>query len=258
MKKILAALCFSFLSLNFAHSEVLSLGVSGSIGMLSATGTEKVSGTGETQVIWGATSAAAATTAAATAQTSQKGSEDLFIGYISLFGEVHLFDSGLRLGGSYVPYPLESETTDNVRNDNCGLRDTGNAGIDHSSLCKETKNKVQVDLQDLVTMYVSYHHDISAPFIDGFFIKAGYIQADVITNEKLTSGSQYANTSLDGEFFGLGIEKNLSEGLFVRAEGTVTQFDNIKLVNANSDNTNEISITGLDGATATISIGKTF
>ena len=97
------------------------------------------------------------------------------------------------------------------------------------------------------------------PFVSSVFVKAGIIEADVITRDNLASGSQYGNTSLSGDFFGLGVEKNLEEqGMFVRLEGAVTQFDTIKLTNTNSENTNTIDITGMDGATATLSIGKTF
>ena len=108
-------------------------------------------------------------------------------------------------------------------------------------------------------MYVSYHHDLDLPFVSSVFVKAGIIEADVITRDILGSGSQYGNTSLSGDFFGLGVEKNLEEqGIFVRLEGAITQFDTVKLTNTNSENTNTIDITDMDGATATISIGKTF
>ena len=56
-----------------------------------------------------------------------------------------------------------------------------------------------------------------------------------------------------------GIEKNIpGEGMFVRLEGNITEFDTIKLVNTNSENSNTIDITGMDGASALISVGKTF
>ena len=54
----------------------------------------------------------------------------------------------------------------------------------------------------------------------------------------------------------------MDNGLFVRVEGNVTQYQNIKLVNQADgtvdENANTIDITGLDGATATLSIGKSF
>ena len=85
---------------------------------------------------------------------------------------------------------------------------------------------------------------------------------DVITKEKLASGSQYGNTTLSGQFVGLGVEKNMDNGLFVRVEGNVTQYQNIKLVNqadgTADENKNTIDITNMDGATATLSIGKSF
>ena len=164
---------------------------------------------------------------------------------------------------SYVPYALESETTENVRNDNCSNDeshlDANSVSDADVNVCSETTNKVGVDLEDFMTMYVSYHHDLDSTFISSVFIKAGLIEADVITRDNLTSGSQYANTSLSGDFFGLGVEKNLEDqGMFVRLEAGVTQFDTIKLTNSNSENTNTIDITDMDGTTATISIGKTF
>jgi len=257
MKKILAVICASFLSISLANAEV-TIGISGNAGLLSADAQETITGVTGGDVVWGASTAAARAAGTATAATKTKESDDVAIGYVSLFGEVGVFDTGLRIGVSYVPYALESETTENVRNDNCGVRDPA-LGVDHSALCQKTTNKVGVDLEDLISTYIAYHHDLDVPFISSVFIKAGLIEADVITRDILSSGSQYGNTQLKGEFFGLGVEKDLvDQGLFVRLEGNVTQFDSIQLKNSNSDNTNTIDITGLDGATATISIGKTF
>ena len=259
MKKILAVICFSFLSLSFANAGILTLGISGNAGLLSVDGKETVEGSTGGVVEWGATAAAARTAATATAATTQSKSDDLAIGYLTLFGELGLFDTGLRVGLSYVPYALESETTENNRNDNCSQIEGHENDPVASQTCVQTTSKVGVDLEDLVTMYVAYHHDLDIPFISSVFIKAGMIEADVITRENLTSGSQYGNTSLSGDFFGLGVEKEFNEqGMFVRLEGNITEFDTIKLVNTNSENSNTIDITGMDGASALISVGKTF
>ena len=53
----------------------------------------------------------------------------------------------------------------------------------------------------------------------------------------------------------------MDNGLFVRLEAGITEYDSIKLTNGSTDaheNNNTIDITGLEGATATFSIGKSF
>ena len=260
MKKILAVICFSFLSLNFANAELISVGISGNIGLLEADGKETLTGTSERAITYGTNGQVFNERLRADGVKSTKttkGAEDIFIGYVSVFGEVHLFDTGLRMGGSYVPYALESETTDNTRNDNC----QNNDNTSHRA-CSTTSHTVQIDVEDMITMYVAYHHEIDLGLIDSVFVKGGVIEADIITKEKLASGTQYGNAELSGQFIGLGIEKNMDNGLFVRVEGNVTQYQNIKLQGTNEDtedaNTNTINITNLDGATATLSIGKSF
>ena len=257
MKKILAVICFSFLSLNFANAEILSLGVSGNVGLLEADGKETITGTSERAVTYGNNNTRLRADGVSSTKTT-KGAEDIAIGYVSLFGEAHLMDTGLRLGVSYIPYALESETTDNTRRDNC-INNNGN-GTDCSGTA--TTQTVQVDVEDLITMYVAYHHEVDLGLVDSVFIKGGVIEADVITKEKLTSGTSYGNATLEGSFIGLGVEKNMDNGLFVRVEGNVTAYQDIKLQGTNTDaedaNANTIDITGMDGATATLSIGKSF
>jgi hypothetical protein len=263
MKKILAVICFSFLSFNIANAEILSLGVSGNIGMLEADGKETITGTSQRDTT-GSEGTLTMQDGTSTT-TSTRGSEDVYIPYVALFGELHLFDTGLRLGLSYVPYALESETTDNSRHDECS-EDYSN-GKDESdntagtNTCTLTTQTVQIDVEDLTMIYAAYHADLDLGFIDSAFIKAGIIEADVITKEKLASGSSYPNASLEGQFLGLGVEKNLDDGMFVRVEAGLTEYDSITLTNQVTDthqNNNTIAISGLDGAQATIAIGKTF
>ena len=258
MKKILAVICFSFLSLNFANAEILSVGISGNVGLLEAKGKETITGTSQRDITFGNNNTALRADGVSST-SSTTGAEDVFIGYVSLFGEAHLLNTGLRVGVSYVPYALESETTDNTRNDNCSRDNTdGNTG---SNVCTPTTQTVQIDVEDMITMYVAYHHEVDLGLLDSVFVKGGVIEADVITKEKLASGSQYGNTTLSGQFIGLGVEKNMDNGLFVRVEGNVTQYQSIKLKNqltGTDENKNTIDITDMDGATATLSIGKSF
>jgi len=262
MKKILAVICFGFLSLNFANAERVTLGISGNIGMLEADGKETITGTSERTNTW--SEGVKTENAGTETTTSTRGSEDVYIGYLALFGEVHLFDTGLRLGMSYVPYALESETTANTRVDQCGHSGNG-TGADAGSartICSATTQTVQIDVEDLVSTYIAYHHTLDdGLFINSVFVKGGIIEADVITKEKLSSGASYGNAELSGQFFGVGAEKNMDNGLFVRLEAGITEYDSIKLKSSNADvdeNNNVIDITGLEGATATFAIGKSF
>jgi hypothetical protein len=265
MKKILAVICFSFLSLSFANAEILSVGISGNVGLLEADGKETITGTSQRDITYGNNNQRLRADGVSATSTSSD-SEDIAIGYVSVFGEAHLFDTGLRIGVSYVPYALESETTSNTRHDNCSEDySNGKDGEDNTAgtnTCVATTQEVQIDVEDLVTMYVAYHHDIDAGFVDSVFFKGGVMEADVITKEKLASGSEYGNATLSGQFIGLGVEKNMDNGLFVRVEGNVTQYQNIKLANQADgtvdENSNTIEITNLDGASATLSIGKSF
>ncbi len=219
MKKLIAIICFSIFAMGSANSGIIA-GISGNIGMLDAKGTESVDGGNS---------------------TADK-TEDLEIGFMSVFAEATLGDN-VRVGLSYVPYALESETSENTRNDNCTH--------DGASGCTSTSNKVQVDVEDMASFYLSY-------YIDNFFFKAGVTSADVVTNESLATGSKYGDASLDGYFVGAGFDAELDSGLFVRSEIALTQYSDIQLDSTGSDNSNQINVTNLDGMTASVSVGKAF
>ena len=223
MKKVIGILIIAaFSAFNSANAEV-SVGITGNAGLLDATGKETFN-----------------------SKTSTR-KEELGIAYVSGFAEYHVplnIGAGqFRVGASYVPTSLSSETTESVQGSLLAAQGgTGEA---------DRTQKVQADIEDLTSYYVSYHYNM-------FFVKAGMMEAKLITNESLDSGSSYPDGSLDGKFFGIGFDKNLNDGVFVRGELAQTDFDDIKLTSTGSDNTNVIDITGLTGTNLSISIGKTF
>lgn len=228
MKKLTSILMAMTLSAFSVNSENISVGISGNAGILDATGKETFN-----------------------SKTSTR-SEELAMAYVSGFAELHLpMDIGpgnLRVGLSFVPYALESETNTSFRAEG----EYGNAMMGGDGTPKAAfTQKVQVDIEDLMTYYLSYH-------VNNFYVKAGVIEADLITNEKLESGSVYADASLEGTFYGIGFDKNLSDGIFVRGELGQTEFDSIKLTSTGSDNTNVIDVTNLSGTNFAISVGKSF
>ncbi|MDA7783246.1 hypothetical protein N8934_00200 [Candidatus Pelagibacter sp.] len=235
MKKLTSILMAMTLSAFSVNSENISVGISGNAGMLDATAKETRTNGNTTQE-----------------------TDDLAIAYVSGFAELHLpmdFGPGnLRVGLSYVPYALESETNSSFRAEgeraNAGTGNNGGSETAYTPKAAFTQ-KVQVDIEDLMTYYLSYH-------VNNFYVKAGVIEADLITNETLESGSVYANASLEGTFYGIGFDKNLSDGIFVRGELGQTEYDSIKLTSTGSDNANVIDVTNLSGTNFAISVGKSF
>ena len=239
MKKLIGTIviaAFSTFSVNAETIENIknkildtsvSVGITGTAGMLEADGKETMSLNGTTGDV-------------------AKKAEDLFLAYGSIFAEVHM-PMNFRVGLSYVPYSLESKTTESVHTSYTKAQGgTGEAN---------RTQKVKASIEDLASLYVSYHLDMSA--FTGF-VKAGLMQGDLVTKEKLSTNSKYGNADLEGQFIGIGIDKSISNGIFIRGEAVKTQFDDIALNSTGSRNKNTIDITGLDGTNLSVSIGKTF
>jgi len=205
-----------------AFSEVgVNIGVSGNMGLFGATAQETHSGK---------------TTSSITSSDSD--SEIAAVAYGSIFIEKEL--GRFLIGFDYVPTPFESDTVETAKQDD----QTANPA---AAVKTVATNKVQVDLEDLYTIYVGLNVTENA------YIKAGITSMDVITNESLGTGSSYGNTSLDGSMIGVGYHKDF-DSMFVRVEGNYMNFDGVSL----TSNDNTIRLKSLDGVTGKVSIGKSF
>ena len=143
------------------------------------------------------------------------------------------------IGVDYVPTPFESDSVETRKMDQ---------QTENSAAVSSVENKVQVDLEDLYSVYVAMS------VTDNSYVKAGITSVDVITNENMGTGAAYGNTSLDGTLIGFGMHNELDSGFFWRLEGVYMNFDSASLTSG--DNT--INIKSLDGVNGTLSIGKSF
>ena len=221
MRKILITICAYVLTLTTPVSadKGVNIGLSGQMGVFTATAKETETGPSITE--------------------KSNGSEHGAIGFVSLFIEKELGDR-LAIGIDYVPNALETETTETAKRD----KTTTDAQSNKT-------NKLQVDFEDLTTYYVSVNIGESG------YIRAGITTVDVITNENLGTGSTYGNTDLDGTLLGIGFDKELDNGVFLRVEGNYMDFDGASLTSqTNSDN--KISLNSLEGVSGKLSIGKSF
>ena len=174
-------------------------------------------------------------------EDSERQKEDdamIALGYASVFAEKTL-GSRLSIGINYVPSALESETKEKATTD-----------MTTSNTNTAVTQKIKVDFEDLTTYYVALN------LTDNMYVKAGVTTVDVVTKESLGTGSSYGNTSLDGTTIGFGYNKDMDNGVFLRTEASYVNFDSAKLTSSTGLNT--VETTDIDGASASISIGKSF
>ena len=229
MKKITIAILATLFSYSIASAELgVSIGVSGQVGVFSASGTES--------------------------EKLEKQSQDAHgvAGYTSVFIEKKLSFlpgplSRLSIGFDHVADTLSSEEVSTARTDITGVADTSGyvPGVGAT-----ITNKAKIDFEDLNTTYLALN------VTDSLYVKAGMVTVDVITKETLGTGSTYGNTSIDGTMLGIGFALNKDNGLFMRFEANHTEFDNAKVTASNTDNFVEMK--NLEGAMGKISVGKTF
>jgi hypothetical protein len=229
MKKITIAILATLFSYSIASAELgVSIGVSGQVGVFSASGTES--------------------------EKLEKQSQDAHgvAGYTSFFIEKKLSFlpgplSRLSIGFDHVADTLSSEEVSTTRTDLTGTTDRSVAIQGVTAL---VTNKAKIDFEDLNTTYLALN------VTDSLYVKAGMVTVDVITKETLGTGSTYGNTSIDGTMLGIGFALNRDNGLFLRFEANHTEFDNAKVTASNTDNFVEMN--NLEGAMGKVSIGKSF
>jgi hypothetical protein len=184
MKKITLAILMLFGTFSMASAELgVNVGVSAQLGYFEATAHENESG-----------------------EVSPEDSAAAIVGYTAIFIEKKLGSLPISIGIDYVPTSLESETAQQLKTDR-----VSDASDD------DVTQKIQVDFEDLTTLYVAVNIG------ENFYVKAGSVEVDVITNEKLGTGAVYGNTSLDGTMYGAGYHKSFDNGMFIRAEANVME-----------------------------------
>ncbi|MDC1053349.1 hypothetical protein OAP89_02255 [Candidatus Pelagibacter sp.] len=168
--------------------------------------------------------------------------------FASVFAEVSSEElMGLGIGVSYAPDVVElNKDTRHIGN---SVADTGNDAVGGAQV-------VDGKVTDLVSIY------LKLPVGDsGAYVKAGYVQATMTTNESLATGSKYENIDMTGTQVGGGYEGSLGDMAFWRAEGTYQMWEDMSASGSESDgdDTTKNKITAEMGSiTGTLSVGMKF
>ena len=98
---------------------------------------------------------------------------------------------------------------------------------------------------------------IPLSYYDGAYLKLGAGFVDVKSTESLVTGAAYGDEKVNFGTIGLGVERDLDNGMFTRIEGAYSDYQEIKLTSTGSDATSTIS-GEIETLTARITIGKSF
>ena len=77
------------------------------------------------------------------------------------------------------------------------------------------------------------------------------------TNENLGTGGKYGDTTLEGTIVGIGYNHDMADGMFVRIEGNLMDFDDVTLKNT-VDTNKSVTASDIEGYGARLSVGKSF
>jgi len=181
--------------------------------------------------------------------------------FASVFAEVSSDElMGLGIGISYAPeiVDLNKETrTLNTCTDN--TKNTNQACVAKTGTTADSGDQiVDAKINDMVSVY------LTLPVGDsGAYVKAGYIQATMVTEESLVTGSKYEDVDLTGTQIGGGYEGSLGDMVFWRAEGSYQMWEDISASgsepdNGSTDSTKNKITAELGSITGTLSVGMKF
>ena len=223
MKKIILSLVSVMFLISTASADLgVNIGITGSTALFVASGNEVQTDVGGLQ---------------GTQTDSETEIGAFSTGSFFIEKEIGRF----ALGYDHTPDMFSTDTTETQMSDQ---RTATDASVTSSV------NTIQVDFDEMNQIYVK------AMLTDNLYIRAGAMEIEVVTNENLTTGSVYGNTTLDGTSIGFGYHKEIENmGLFYRIDGQYQTFDAVSL-SGGADNT--INLRNLDGVVGSISIGKSF
>ena len=221
IKIMLFALVLSAFGLSSVQAGQFGVGVTGSMAVIEAHGTEKdTDGTTDTSV------------REATASNNA--------GIGSVFGEYSM-DNGFTIGVDYIPGSADVNQKNLKRTD------------DSFEAAQDGDRTAQATVENHITVYAEI------PIHAGLYVKGGYTEMDVNTKESFsgTGNNTYGNASVDGVLYGLGYKNTFGSNGFYKVEGTHTEFDTITINDSVTDKGNKITA-DLDVTQVTFGIGYAF
>ena len=172
------------------------------------------------------------------------GTAAMEVGYSSVFLEMSIADR-LTLGAEYMAEEVETEMAERT--------DTLTTQVGES-LGDAGTSTVKAVFSNLTTLYAELR------LFNGVYAKMGAMEIDIETKENLHTSSSYANITLDGSTYGIGYKNSWDNGMFLKTETMIHNWDDFTITATSADRTpNGNSVKGdMDGIVASLRIGKAF
>ena len=174
--------------------------------------------------------------------------------FASVFAEISSDEMmGLGIGISYAPEVVDlNKETRAIQN----CKDSVSTSCTAYSSGDTGSQIIDAKINDLVSVYATL------PVGDtGAYFKAGYIQATMVTEESLATGSKYEDVDMTGTSLGGGFEGSLGDMAFWRAEGSYQMWEDISAsgseAGASTGAKNKITAE-LGSVTGSLSVGMKF
>ena len=223
MKKVILTIIATLALTSAAYAGSYNIGISGSLAFVQGSGSETTT---------------AGAVAGGAANTNNKDVHEIApIG--SIFVEFET-DGGIALGFEHTPGEADVSSKTHERAETA----QGVSGVDASGSITRTAN-ASIDIFN--TVYVEVP-------LGALYVKAGWSQVDVTTNEKaITDSGTYGNATLDGYTVGIGSKGSFGD-FFTKLSIERTDFDELGLTSTTSNKiTADLDVTELKFA-----IGKAF
>tara|TARA_B100001057_G_scaffold74331_1_gene68887 strand:- start:2173 stop:2859 length:687 start_codon:yes stop_codon:yes gene_type:complete len=193
IKALTLAFLLTFFGSSYALADGFTVGLTGSMAMIDATGTE--------------TEGTEATSGEA---NNSAGIASVFVEYNDIMG------SGFSLGVDYIPGAADISSNVKKRSDT----ETSVTGTADETTTKRI-NKAQAELENHMTLYATYGNDV--------YVKVGYARVDLNTLETLGTGSKYGNDTVDGIALGAGAKFDIMDNVEGRVELSHINYDDISI-----------------------------
>jgi opacity protein-like surface antigen len=156
----------------------------------------------------------------------------------SIFFEKDINESlGIAIGIDIIPVKANVGSGSNLGDDDAETSGT---------------NKVTANFKNHITLY------LVKDLVGGAYIKAGWHNVTLTTDDEMSTGAAYGDQSLNGVTVGLGIERDLANDTFLKVEAAYSDYDSATFKSTSSDAVTTVELEELDVTQLRISVGKRF